>query len=72
MQAQTMKKKEVILSGAALRAAVFLAEQSATKAFVKNDLIKGLGMDEIFTRDLSEQNPAPFVRPTHPEHKESS
>ena len=67
-----MKKKEVILSGAALRAAVFLAERSATNAFVKNDLIKGLGMDEIFSRDLSEQNPAPFARPTHPIDEESS
>lgn len=57
---------DLVLRGAALRAAVRLAESPATGGIVRSRFVSDLGLDELFALDLREQDPEPASMPLHP------
>jgi hypothetical protein len=59
-------ERDVILRGAALRAAVRAAETPLLGDVVKRNLAAQLGLNELFELDLSEYDPEPAALPHHP------
>jgi hypothetical protein len=57
---------DIILRGAALRAAVRAAETPGLGEVVKLNIASQLGLFELFELDLSEHDVEPAVLPHHP------
>lgn len=61
-----MSKNDVILKGAALKAAVRAAEAPVTGELVKRNLVSQLGLDELAEVDLRPHgSPPPAALPHH-------
>lgn len=61
-----MSKKDVVLKGAALKAAVRAAEAPFAGELVKRNLVSQLGLDELAGVDLRpEGSPPPSALPHH-------
>lgn len=61
-----MAKKDLVLSGLALRGLVRAAENPVSGVLVKRQLFADLELDSVLQMDLRDEDPAPAVLPFHP------
>lgn len=61
-----MSKKDLVLSGLALRGLVRAAETPVSGELVKKQLFTDLDLDSVLAIDLRAEDPAPASLPIHP------